>query len=176
MLTVGDTDVDFYNESTGATNYEWSFSSDNQIYLDEHPKYNFIYDEEADYSVKLVAISSIGCRDSIYSLIPVKEELIFYIPNTFSPNEDEYNQTFKPVFSYGFNPQEYVLNIFNRWGELIFESRNVEFGWDGSYGTWTESKNQIDNCLEGTYTWKIEFTLLEDDSRISRAGNVNLIR
>lgn len=176
MLSIDDTDVQFYNESSGATSYEWSFGSDNQIYLDENPNYKFMYDENADYSVKLVAISSIGCRDSIYSLINVKEELIFYIPNTFSPNEDEYNQTFKPVFSSGIDPQNYALYIYNRWGELIFESRDVDVGWDGSYGTSTKSDFAVKVCDDGTYTWKIEYTFSEDNSRKSLTGYVNLLR
>jgi gliding motility-associated-like protein len=175
LLSVYDTEVEFYNESTGATNYEWTFGADNQVYSDEHPSHKFPYDELADYAVKLVAISSIGCRDTAYALITMKEELLFYVPNAFTPNEDEFNQTFKPVFTSGFDPREYSLYIFNRWGELIFESRNAEVGWDGSYMS-TNSAQDITFCDEGTYTWRIEFVVSEYNSPKTVSGHVNLVR
>jgi gliding motility-associated-like protein len=118
----------------------------------------------------------LGCVDTAISVITVYEELIFYVPNTFTPDQDEYNPTFKPVFTSGYDPQDYVLYIYDRWGELIFESRNAEVGWDGSYGTWDQSSNQIELCQDGTYTWKIEFKVTRWDERRVAIGHVNLIR
>ena len=80
------------------------------------------------------------------------------------------------MFTSGFDPQDYVLYIFNRWGEIIFESRNPEIGWDGSYGTWDQSPKQIELVQDGTYTWKIEFKVSRWDERRVAVGHVNLIR
>ncbi|MEY4602709.1 MAG: hypothetical protein RIT43_1, partial [Bacteroidota bacterium] len=96
---------------------------------------------------------------------------IYFVPNTFTPDNDEHNNLFKPIFTSGFDPYSYGLYIFNRWGELIFESHNTEYGWDGSYG---EGLNF--NCQEGVYTWKIEFKLYENDDRAILHGHVNLLR
>jgi len=60
-------------------------------------------------------------------------ELVYYIPNTFTPNGDEFNQTFKPLFSNSIDPYNYSFYIYNRWGHVIFETHDIEKGWDGSY-------------------------------------------
>ena len=72
------------------------------------------------------------------------EELI-YIPNTFTPDGDENNNTWLPVFTSGFDPQDFYLTIYNRWGELIFKSYNSTIPWDGTYNN--------TKCQDGVYTW-----------------------
>jgi len=62
--------------------------------------------------------------------------------------------------------------IFNRWGEVIFKSHNSEIGWDGTYGS---NYNQ-GLVADGTYTWKIEFKLKQNDERKIVVGHVNLVR
>jgi gliding motility-associated-like protein len=176
VLTLLDTEVDFYNESIGANNYEWNFGTSNQVSFEENPSYTFPYDETGDYTIMLVAFSELGCSDTAFGLITINEELLFYVPNTFTPDDDDYNQTFKPIFTSGFDPQDYVMYIFNRWGQLIFESRNASVGWDGSYGTWDQSANQIAMSSDGTYTWKIEFKTSKDDRRKMILGHVNIVR
>ena len=120
----------------------------------------------------LIATSALGCSDTAYSTIQVYEELIYYVPNTFTPDNDNYNPTFQPVFTSGFDPQDFVLYIYNRWGELIFESHDASIGWNGTYG----SNGEIQMCQDGTYTWKIEFKVTRWDERRVAIGHVNLIR
>jgi len=62
--------------------------------------------------------------------------------------------------------------IFNRWGEIVFESNNHLVGWNGSYG----KNGEIEMCQDGTYTWKIEFKVNRWDERRIATGHVNLIR
>jgi gliding motility-associated-like protein len=102
----------------------------------------------------------------------VKEELVFFVPNTFTPDNDDYNEVFKPVFYSGFDPYDFSLLIFNRWGEIVFESRNAEVGWDGSYG----SNNEIEMVQDGTYTWVIRYRISENKGYRKATGHVNLIR
>jgi len=120
----------------------------------------------------LIAYSPAGCVDTAYSTIQIYEDLIFYIPNTFTPDNDDYNPTFQPIFTAGYDPYDYTLLIFNRWGEIVFESHNTEIGWDGTYG----SNDEIDLVQDGTYTWKIEFKTTRNDERVMRVGHVNIIR
>jgi gliding motility-associated-like protein len=122
----------------------------------------------------LVAYSASGCTDTAWAVVTIEEELIFYVPNTFTPDDDNYNQTFEPVFTSGFDPYDYHLTIFNRWGEVVFESYNHEIGWDGTYGG--VNGGQIFSCQDGTYTWKIEFKVRTNDERKAVVGHVNLIR
>ncbi|MCH2228765.1 MAG: gliding motility-associated C-terminal domain-containing protein [Crocinitomicaceae bacterium] len=99
---------------------------------------------------------------------PEPVELIYYVPNSFTPDGDSYNQIFQPVFSSGFDPFDFHMMIFNRWGEVIFESHNAEVGWDGTYA------NKI--VQGGTYIWRIEFKQLDVDNRVELMGHVNLLR
>ena len=103
--------------------------------------------------------------------IVVEDRLILYVPNTFTPDFDDYNQFFTPVLSSGFDPQDYNLYIYNRWGELIFESHNHLIGWDGTYG---EGLNTP--CQDGTYTWKLVIGEEDKPTRLTFHGHVNLIR
>jgi gliding motility-associated-like protein len=98
----------------------------------------------------------------------VNEDLIFYVPNTFTPDGDEFNQEFHPVFTAGFDPFDFNMIIFNRWGEIVFESNNAAAGWDGTYhGKLVQ---------DGTYTWKIEYKLLLNDSRQTAIGHVTILK
>ena len=172
QLSNLNTAIDFINTTTGATSYVWDFGDGSLTSTDINPSHVYPVDPVGNYNVMLIAYSPLGCTDTAYSLIQINEELIFYVPNTFTPDNDTYNPEFKPVFTSGFDPFDYTLLIFNRWGELIFESHNAEIGWDGSYG----SNGEIEMCQDGTYTWKIEFKVTRWDERRMVVGHVNLIR
>jgi gliding motility-associated-like protein len=164
--------IDFTNQTTGASNYVWSFGDNSGISTEVNPSHLYPNDIEAEYMVTLIAYSPLGCVDTAYSFIQIYEELIFYVPNTFTPDIDNYNPVFQPVFTAGFDPYSYNLMIFNRWGEIVFESNNAEIGWNGSYG----NNGQIEMCQDGVYTWKIEFKVSRWDERRQVFGHVNLIR
>jgi gliding motility-associated-like protein len=101
-------------------------------------------------------------------VIQISEDLIYYVPNTFTPDGDEYNNTFKPIFFSGFDPQEFTLTIFNRWGEVLFESKNVEIGWDGTYNG--------EYCQNGAYVWTIRFKDSRNDKKHTLNGHVNILK
>jgi gliding motility-associated-like protein len=112
----------------------------------------------------------LGCTDTYQVTIEYQEGEIFYIPNTFTPDGDNYNQTFKPIFTSGFDPYNFEMYIFNRWGEVIFETHDVNMGWDGSYGT------DGRDVQEGAYTYKIIYKNPKVDERKIVVGHVTLIR
>jgi len=160
--------VTFTNNSLGAVEYIWNFGdgSSNTITNPTH-----LYEETEDGAlVTLIAISDFGCTDTVEHFISYDEQEIFYVPNTFTPDGDNFNQVFTPVFYSGFDPYNFEMLIFNRWGELIFESHNSEVGWDGSYGS--EGRTVQD----GMYTWKITYENPETDERKILIGHVSLIR
>jgi trimeric autotransporter adhesin len=99
----------------------------------------------------------------------VEEDLIYYVPNTFTPDGDGTNDDFKPVIESGFDPSSYRFYIFNRWGQQIFESKDIEVGWNGTF-------NGLE-AQDGTYTWKIEFksTLRGRVDNIV-TGHVNILK
>lgn len=167
-LSILDPEVEFYNYSTGAVNYLWYFG-DGGTSNEENPSYQYQSDVETSYEVMLIAISPIGCRDTAYHQIGIVEELIFFIPNTFTPDGDQFNQIFQPIFTSGHDPYDFNFYIFNRWGEIIWESHDPEVGWDGTYGG--HGLVQF-----GQYVWKADFKLRKNDERVQFTGHVNVIR
>jgi gliding motility-associated-like protein len=87
------------------------------------------------YPVTLWATNIYGCKDSVTKTINVKNEYGFYLPNAFTPfNDDGLNEEFKPVYSpYGIDLEGgYEMLIFDRWGHLIFKTNDIDKGWDGT--------------------------------------------
>ena len=166
-------EAEFTNESSGAIDYDWSFGDDDfsnatnpiHVYSVEDN------DPERAYAVELIAYSEFGCADTAIKNLLYFEDLIYYVPNSFTPDGNQYNQSFKPVFTSGFDPLAYRLQIFNRWGEVVFESNNAAIGWDGTYGLVNYGL-----APTGTYIYKISFKKSRDDERVEVIGSVNLLR
>lgn len=171
-VTTNNTEVIFTNETIGATTYYWTFGDATQPSTDINPTHVYPDTESGNYLVTLIAYSPLGCTDTALAYINVVEELIFYVPNTFTPDDDNFNPVFQPVFTSGFDPYDFTLLIFNRWGEIVFESHDASIGWNGTYG----SNGEIQMCQDGTYTWKIEFKTKLNDERKMIIGHVNLLR
>lgn len=171
-VTTINTEVIFTNETIGATSYYWSFGDGTQPSTDINPTHVYPDTESGNYLVTLIAYTPLGCTDTTLAYINVVEELIFYVPNTFTPDVDNFNPVFQPVFTSGFDPYDFTLLIYNRWGEIIFESHDASVGWNGTYG----SNGEIQMCQDGTYTWKIEFKTKLNDERKMIVGHVNLLR
>lgn len=159
----------FFTNNSNAKHYKWIFGDEKPISVANNPTHIFPSTTGQHYIVTLTGYNTDnGCTTSYKQEIVSKEPLIYYIPNTFTPNGDEVNNTFKPIFYSGLDIYNYHLSIYNRWGELIFESNNSDYGWDGTYG------NQI--VESATYIWKLEFKEKLVDKRHSRTGHVNVIR
>lgn len=160
--------VQMTNYSTGATSYLWDFGDATVGSTLTNPGHVFPSENAGSYQVELIAFSPLMCSDTAYQSIKVNEDLIYFVPNTFTPDGDSHNQEFKPVFTSGFDQQDYHLMIFNRWGEVVFQSKNYEVGWDGVCDT--------GYCQDGVYTWRIEFKMIDGDERQILHGHVNLLR
>jgi gliding motility-associated-like protein len=155
-------EVQFTNLSQFSTVYSWDFG-DNQFAITENPIHT--YSDGANvYQVKLISSNNIGCKDSVMKTIRVFQDIGIYVPNTFTPNRDEINQVFLPILTDGFVEETYHLTIFNKWGELVFETRELTEGWDGN-----DAKTE-------TYIWKIAVDVKESSERKFFMGHVNLIR
>src|SRR5690554_586589 len=162
-------EVVFTNTSVGGDSFEWLFG-DEEISTETQATHKYDL-EETSYTVTLIATSNLGCTDTTSLVILVEEPLIYFIPNTFTPDGNNVNQTFKPIFTSGFDPLDYHLTIFNRWGEKVFESYDANFGWDGTYGM-----DGYGLVKEGTYVYTIDFKRNNNDKRVEVSGHVNLLR
>lgn len=166
-ITEISNNINFINTSVGAINYYWDFGNNQNSNLFS-PNVSFDYEFDKDYIVTLVATSSAGCSDTSIQIIPCAEEIVFYIPNTFTPDGDEFNNFFVTYFSSGFDPYDFVFKIYNRWGEIIFESRNHNVFWDGTF--------QGHLVEDGVYTWEVEFSSINNANRFNTHGHVNVLR
>jgi gliding motility-associated-like protein len=159
-------EVVFQNNSTGANNYVWYFGDSTQS-TEINPTH--MYPGQAgSYTVTLVA-SNGGCTDSVQLVVTIQDIVLFYVPNAFAPDADGKNDVFIPVFSSGIDPEDYHLMIFNRWGELIFETHNTTQGWDGHHKGQGPVKDDV-------YVWKIEFKETMSAKRQVLYGHVTLIK
>lgn len=168
-IDVMDPVVDFNNNSTNATSYEWNFGDGSPLSMQENPAHLYPQEPE-DYLVTLVAFDPNGwCPDTVQQIIVVDDVILFYVPNVMTPDGDLFNEIFQPVFTSGFDKFDYHLLIFNRWGEVIFESFNADIGWNGHYG---------DGGLvaDGVYIWQIEFKETMSDRHHTHRGHVTVLK
>lgn len=89
------------------------------------------------------------------------------VTNAFTPDGDEHNNVFGPVMGTGFDATDFQFEIYNRWGEKIFESFDVNGRWDGTF--------QGKLVQPGTYTWKLTFGDLYNDERHTHIGSVSIL-
>jgi gliding motility-associated-like protein len=157
---------EFANTSQNATSYEWSFGDNTYT---NFINTNHTYNEYGVYQVMLVAFAQDGCSDTAYQVITVKDVVIIYIPNTFTPNDDGLNDLFIPQLTAGFDRNDgYEFNIYNRWGEIIFQSTQALEGWDGTF-----NGSPVQN---GTYIWTIRFKDSMSNKIYDYNGHVNVVR
>jgi gliding motility-associated-like protein len=112
-----------------------------------------------------------GCTSNPISTILTIQEcpnLLIYIPNSFTPDGDEHNNTWMPIFTAGFDPQNISIYIYNRWGQMIWESHNANVGWDGTYN------NTL--CQTGVYVYKIIYGNLKNDAKKTIIGHLTLLK
>jgi gliding motility-associated-like protein len=95
-------------------------------------------------------------------------ETIFYMPNTFTPDGDEWNQVWQPVITSGIDPADFELYIYNRWGEIIWESRSIFDGWDGTYNN--------KQCTEGVYFYVARCTDTKTAKKFLAQGHITLLK
>jgi gliding motility-associated-like protein len=162
----------FTNSSIGATSYVWDFGDDSELSTEVNPEHDYANSDFGNHLVILTAIAPTGCVDTATRIIQVSEYLLFFIPNSFTPDGDNFNQKFQPVFTSGFDPYDFTLLIYDRWGEVLFESHDATMGWDGTYGT----GDKTSLLPQGIYTWKIEFKSSKNDERKLYTGHLSLIR
>ena len=170
-LSSLEADVDFYNESIGAVDYLWDFGDGTTATtFDAYHQYE--PGQSITYEVILYVNNEFGCVDSISKEIKIKDELLVYVPNTFTPDGDQYNNVFKPVLGSNLSVENYEFSVFNRWGEQIFISNDPNEFWDGTY--------RGKQCQEGTYVWKLVLIaseeVIESGQRSEYIGHVNILR
>lgn len=158
------------NQSTGANSYSWNFSDGLTSTL-LNPQH--LYSVVGNFQVQLIASNQFGCSDTAVRTVTTDADVIFpnaFSPSTNGPNGGAYNlnNTDNNVFfPYTAGVSEYKMQIFNRWGELIFESNDINIGWDGYY------RGVI--CPQDVYVWKA-YMKLNNGKTFNKTGDVTLLQ
>ena len=167
-------EIDFYsgllqlvNTSQGVNNsYQWYFSDGYQSNI-EHPTHYFPSQQNSTYDVMLIAIDSNGCIDTAIQNYIQQEVNVMNVPNSITANQDDLNDLFRPVFALPDIIKTYEMEIYNRWGQLIYSTNSQYDGWDGHF--------KGKECPIGVYSWKIKYTDIMGTAKNAH-GHVSIIR
>ena len=165
-----DPQVYFTDASSGViTAWYWNFGDIASGNFDSSSTQNpsHVYSNPGVYCITLIIGNPSGtCKDTIVKCLTVEAPSTFYIPNTFTPNKDGHNEMF---MAYGTYIAEFHMYIFDRWGNLIFESNDINLGWNG-----TVNNNGV-TVQEDVYVWKVRITDV-NKNQYNYVGHVNMIR
>jgi len=125
LVTTTNPMINIFDESQGAISWHYDLG-DGQSKTDRNP--SNVYPNEGDYLIIQTVTNEFGCTDTAHFRLKSEPSISFYVPNAFTPNGDGSNDEFR---AYGLNIQQFRMEIYNRWGELVFESNNIEKGWNG---------------------------------------------
>ncbi len=173
--------IDFTNTTAGGSAYSWDFGDGNILPAGSGNIANgthsgttsgtymnptHIYGDTGTYTITLTATNQFGCTDVISYDIIIEGEYVIYVPNSFTPDGDGINDDFFPQ-GIGIDRDHFKFMIFNRWGELIFETENPDNHWDGKY---KGILSQTD-----VYVWKIQ-TRDQKNLQHDHIGHVTLLK
>jgi gliding motility-associated-like protein len=158
-------EVVFSNISGGENQTKWFWAINdgkNTSSTNENIRYRF--EDAGKYAVALMVENTWGCLDTIVKSIEVMVDFNVYIPNAFTPNDDGLNDVFIPVLR---GVKRYNLQIFDRWGTVIFTSNDPQVNWDGTLSG--------EGCSVGSYNYKLVLLNTSGEEKEFK-GTLNLIR
>ncbi|MCE3229156.1 MAG: hypothetical protein K0S32_3707 [Bacteroidetes bacterium] len=161
--TIFDPEITFTNKASLDVNkWEYNFGdgTGTPYASDIH-----IYEKYGDYLITQVVTNPFGCMDTMRQTIQILPEFRFWIPNTFTPDEDGRNDIFMPVT---IGVIDFEFDVYSRWGEKIFSTQDSKEGWNGFYRGY--------ECQEGVYAWRVAFkneVTLKDEVHF---GHVTLLK
>jgi gliding motility-associated-like protein len=159
----GPVTIQFINDTFNADTFLWEFGDGSTSSL-KNPVHS--YHTKGNFNVKLTASNINSCYNStlINNLVIIQDNNYIFIPNTFTPNGDGINDLFNVTIT---NLKTYHIQIFSRWGQLVFESKDLLNSWDGNY-----------NGKQAT--WGVYYYVIEgegsDNAIVKRSGSITLIR
>ena len=165
QVTLFDPTIDFIDQSQfNIVSWFWNFNDLGNSGI-QNPSFTFPEDT-GTYQVSLLVEDGNGCKDSIVKTVVVKGEYGIFVPNAFTPDGNGANDIFIPK-GFGIIDKNYSFMIFDRWGEVIFESHDLEKGWDGTY------KGKL--VPNGVYVWSISFTDFNGIKHFNKIGSVSIV-
>jgi gliding motility-associated-like protein len=136
----------FLAEDPHATIFRWDFAGMDSS--DQRQAYHMFPNAvDGQYEVCLHVADRYGCADSLCQLVDVVIPAV-YVPNAFTPDGNGVNDIFRPEVR-GMVAEEHELYVFDRWGQVVFSTRDAAQGWDGAH------QNGGDILPQGVYNWRL---------------------
>ena len=164
LVNLLNADIEFTDLSTGnIVDWDWDFGN-GEASSEQNPSQ--LYTDTGTYSITLEVTTDKGCSDATVRELIVEPDFMFYVPNAFTPNDDGRNDYFRG-YGEGVDWDTYQMSIFNRWGELIYYTENVEEPWRGIY-----KGRDVEVAV---YTWKISLNDFKGEKH-DYIGHVSVVR
>ncbi len=162
--------INFYDQSVGANSWEWDFGDPNSgifNFSNNSDPYH-IYQEKGEYTVRQIVTNNFGCVDTAWATAILDNAPSLFVPDAFTPNGDGLNDVFIPKGT-KFDVSSFELYIYDRWGRLVFETKDYYNFWDGThYKTGDELNSDVFNY--------IIYTVDSFDKKHIYKGSITLIR
>ena len=160
--------VIFDNLSSNSLLNWWDFGDGGTQVNQNSPLHTFSYENNGQFVVTLAVESEFGCRDSVQKIVSFQEELLVYVPNSFTPDGTGINEIWKPIFSTKIDEGKYECSVFNRWGERVFFTKSNYDGWDGKF--------HGEMMQDGNYSYVILYKTIGNANAQTLTGHINLMR
>ncbi len=166
--TIFETTIMLQNSSTpDVVNWEWFSPGSTPSYSQQENPVVVFPQEVGTYPVTLMVTTAEGCMDTVEYFMNIIPAILFYAPNTFTPDGDEFNQQWE-FFVSGIDIYQFNLAIFNRWGQTIWETNDPSAKWDGTYN------GEI--IQSGMYVWKASVKDPYSDLKNEFTGHINVLK
>ncbi|HET6225872.1 MAG TPA: PKD domain-containing protein [Bacteroidia bacterium] len=156
--------ITFKNNSQRADSAIWNFGDSTYSTVFDTPPHQYTYADT--FMVTLTVYNKFGCKDITTGKIIVQPEFTFYIPNSFTPDGDGLNETFSGK---GEEVMEYEMIIFNRWGDIMFRTTDIQIPWNGS------KNNNNELAAQDVYVYMINIVDTNKKKHFYK-GTVTLVR
>lgn len=172
-ITLLNDEIQFSDRSLGDIDvWDWEFYSIDSVFYSESSRKNPVIKSPAvlgNHLAYLHVTTLDGCVDSTWKVYDIEPNLTVYVPNTFTPNGDRVNEGWRAVVR-GIIIDDYKLTVYNRWGEIVWETADPDEFWNGSF-----DKNPTEIVKTDVYIWRLE---LRDFKSIKHVytGNVNILK
>jgi gliding motility-associated-like protein len=166
------TEIEFHDLTIGSiASYEWIFNTSNVMGTSvlQNPIFQFPIGTGGFYPVLLTVIDNNGCTDTYQKIVVIDDIFQYYIPNAFTPNGDGINDVWK-LYGADLDPNNFYMQVFNNWGDLVFESKDPELYWTGNF------KGGEYFVQDGIYQWRAKVVSKSTGERKEIEGHLYLTR
>ena len=174
VTRVPDTEISFTASSPAAIAlWQWTFNYPDPlgVSFDQNPVFTFPTNAGGTYPISLEVTDFNGCENIVRANVVVQDLFNLFIPNSFTPNNDGYNDAFF-IEGTDIDPTRFRMEVYNRWGEMIWFTTDPTDAWYGQVGD--DGQHYVQS---GTYSYRVEVnSLSEEEVRKEVFGHVNVIR